>query len=70
MTLDRIDRMFLIFLFMKIDLHFGYKIALQTGASLSLEKSLNNKENWQIEENICTQIKTYQQYEFTNFKAK
>ena len=67
MTLDRIDRMFLIFLFMiidlhflykiflfmkieifllmKIDLHFCYKIAPQTWASLSLEKSLNNKQN-------------------------
>ena len=45
MALDQIERMFLIFLFMKIGLHFCYKIALQTWASLSLEKSLNNKQN-------------------------
>ena len=46
MALDLIERMFLIFQFMEVDLHFCYKNAQQTGASLSLEKSLNNKQNW------------------------
>ena len=59
MALDQIERMFLIFLFMKIDLHFCYEIALQTWASLSLEKSLDNKQNWQIGKKIYVQKYKY-----------
>ena len=73
MALDQIERMFLIFLFMKIDLHFCYKIALQTWASLSLEKSLNNKQNWQIGKKYMYKnidIPTIRIYKFEQKKAK